>query len=165
MREYRDSKWGYRPFSEWIWKNYDGTDRVIVRDFVKSKSEDTYFMIGTDSQNYSKRSMCTFTTVLIAYNLGRGGSVILHRDRVSYIPNLRQRLLLEAMRSLEVAWNVDSLISSKNIIEIHLDINSNIKFKSGQYKEELVGLVAAQGYKAIIKPYAFAASKAADRKC
>lgn len=155
---------GYRPFSEWTWKNYDGDKIVSINEFLKSH-QDAFFMIGTDSQNYSKKRLCTFTTVLIAYHLGHGGSVILHRDRVVFIDSMRQRLLLEAMRSLEVAWYMDSKVQSKNVIEIHLDINSNLKYKSAHYKDELIGLVSSQGYRTLIKPNAWAASGAADRKC
>jgi len=154
----------YKPFDEWIWKSYDGMSRVNVDEFVSNHHED-FFLIGTDSQNYSKKKMCVFTTVLIAYKMYKGGAVIIHRDKVPFIQSLRQRLILEAMRSLEVAWHIDSKVSSKNIIEIHLDVNPSLKFRSGQYKEELVGLVAGQGYKAIIKPDAWAASGVADRKC
>lgn len=155
---------GYRPFSEWAWRNYDGDKKVIVDDFLAAHQED-FFMIGTDSQNYSKKPNCVFTTVLIAYKLGRGGSVILHKDKVPFIDSLRQRLLLEAMRSLEVAWYMDAKVPSKNVIEIHLDINSNLRYRSAQYKNELIGLVSSQGFRTLIKPDAWAASGAADRKC
>ena len=154
----------YRPFSEWTWKNYDGDKNVSVDEFISNHMED-FLIIGTDSQNYSKKRICVFTSVLIAYKLYKGGSVILHRDRVPYIDSIRHRLLLEAMRSLEVAWHVDSRVSDKNIIEVHLDINANLKYRSAQYKSELVGLIASQGFACVIKPHAFAASGIADRKC
>lgn len=155
---------GYRPFNEWTWKNYDGDKKIVLDDFLANHQED-FFMIGTDSQNYSKKRMCVFTTVLIAYKMGRGGSVVIHRDKVPYIQSLRQRLLIEAMRSLEVAWYMDSKVPSKNIIEIHLDVNANLRYRSAQYKDELIGLVASQGFAYAIKPDAFAASGVADRKC
>jgi len=166
VKEIKESKWGYRPFDEWAWKSYDGKRKMFVVDFVNAQPKDeTFFMIGTDSQNYSKKRICIFTSVLIGYRLHHGGSVIIHRDKVPYMQSLRQRLLMEAMRSLEVAWHIDSLVPSKNIIEIHLDVNANTKFKSGRHKDELIGLVASQGYRCLIKPDAWAASGAADRKC
>lgn len=155
---------GYKPFSEWGWRNYDGDVSVEVDDFLAAHQED-FFMIGTDSQNYSNKRMCIFTTVLIAYKMGKGGAVILHKDKIPFVESLRQRLLMEAMRSLEVAWYIDSKVPSKNIIEIHLDVNANLKYKSAKYKDELIGLVAGQGYSVLIKPNAWAASKSADRKC
>jgi len=154
----------YAKFDEWIWKDFDGKKRVNIDEFI-ANHPDCFFIIGTDSQNHNKRRQCVFTSVLIAYTLGRGGAVIMHRDRVALIDSLRQRLLLEAMRSLEVAWHLDSRVNDKNIIEVHLDVNSNLKWRSAQYKEELVGLVVSQGFSAVLKPNAFGASKVADRRC
>lgn len=159
----KKNEYGYAPFSEWLWRNYEGTTIVSIDDFIAAHQED-FFFIGTDSQNYTKRRSCTFTSVLIAYKMGQGGCVILHRDRTPYMAHLRQRLLMEAMRSLEVAWYTSKKIPANSVIEVHLDVNQNLKYKSGQYKDELVGLVASQGFKAITKPDAFAASRVADHK-
>ena len=161
----KTEKYNYLPFKEWKWRSYDGKNRIDIEEYVKSKRDDCYFFIGTDSQNYSKKRNCVFTSVLIAYKMHRGGSVVIHRDTVSYMDSLRQRLLMEAMRSLEIAWWLTQHIPKDNVIGIHLDVNQSLKFKSGQYKDELVGLVCAQGFQAIVKPDSFAASKCADRKC
>jgi len=153
----------YPKFSKWVWRNYDGTNIVSVENFIKMHYKD-FFFIGTDSQNYKKHWQCVFTTVLIAYKLRHGGSVITHTDKVSYITSLRQRLLLEAMRSLEMAWFLDGKIPKESVISIHLDVNSNIKWESAKYKNELVSLIASQGYKCLVKPDSFAASCVADNK-
>ena len=154
----------YKPFDEWKWRSYDGKRRVKVEEFVESHKDD-FFFIGTDSQNYSKKQQTIFTTALIAYKFRHGGSIVIHRDRGRFIDALRQRLLMEAMYSLEVAWFLDSKIPKESIIGIHLDVNRNLKFKSAQYKDELVGLIVAQGYNALIKPDAWAASSVADSRC
>jgi predicted RNase H-related nuclease YkuK (DUF458 family) len=159
----RERKPDYLPFDQWTWKNYDGTEKININDFInKHNEEDRYFIIGTDSQN---DKLCIFTTVLIAYKLGKGGTIIMHRDKVPYVQSLRQRLVMEAMRSLEVAWHIDPMIASKSTVEIHLDVNPNIKFNSGKYKEELVGMIVGNGFLCRIKPNAVGASKCADRKC
>ena len=154
----------YPPFTDWKWKRYDGP-KADLDEFIEDR-KDQMFFIGTDSQNYLKRKkICDFTTVLIAYQMGRGGAVLTHTDRVACMDSLRQRLLLEAMRSLETAWYLDSKVNSDNIIGIHLDVNSNLRYKSAKYKDELVGLVAAQGFNALIKPDSWAATTVADSKC
>jgi len=155
----------YGPFDTWKWKDYEGVKMVNVNDFVANHLQDYYYFIGTDSQNYSKKQICVFTTVLIAYKLHKGGSVIIHKDKVPFMKNLRQRLLMEAMRSLEAAWYLVKVIPDKNVIRIHLDVNQNLKFESGKYKDELIGLVVSQGFECLVKPDAFAASKVADKKC
>lgn len=154
----------YPEFSSWEWKSYDGTQKVDIQNFIKSNL-DADFYIGTDSQNYQRgKKHCIFTTVVVAYRKGRGGSIVLHTDKTNYMEHLRQRLLLEAMRSLETGWCVEKLIKKNSIVTIHLDVNENLKYKSAQYKDELVGLVMAQGFKAQWKPYSWAASGVADSK-
>lgn len=156
----------YAPFAEWVWRSFDGKKKVDIDEFISAHKED-FFMIGTDSQNYSKNSVCKFTSALIAYRMGRGGSVIISTDKMPFMDKtrLRQRLLLEAMRSLEVAWYLDSKVNDKSIIQVHLDVNPNLKWRSSQYKEELVGLISSQGFKYAIKPDSFAASGVADKRC
>lgn len=160
----KKERWGYAPFDMWQWRSYDGKDTVSIDSFIERHKGD-YFFIGTDSQNYSKKHCCIFTTVLIGYKTGHGGSVILHRDRVPFMDALRQRLLMEAFRSLEAAWYLDKKISDKSLIAIHLDVNKNLKYKSAKYKDELVGLITGQGFPCSVKPDAFAASCTADKKC
>jgi len=152
----------YKGFDEWAWRSYDGKKSLDIKDFIETH-RDRHFFIGTDSQNYKKKNRrCVFTTVLIAYCMGKGGTIATHIDKVDYVESLRQRLLIEAMRSLEVAWFLDRHVPAKNIIGIHLDVNSNLKYRSGQYKDELVGLVMSQGFRALVKPDAWAASSVAD---
>lgn len=160
----KKERWGYGSFETWQWRSYDGKRVVNVNEFIEAHKGDLFF-IGTDSQNYSKKHACIFTTVLIGYKMHHGGSVIIHRDKVPYMEALRQRLLMEAMRSLEAAWYLDKQISDKNVIGIHLDVNKNLRFKSAKYKNELVGLVTSQGFNASVKPDAWAASCTADKKC
>lgn len=151
-------------FSTWNWKTYTNHNKADINHFVeKHKMADFY--IGTDSQNHSKKKSCVFTTALIAYTMGRGGSILTHTDSLPLITNLRERLLMEAMRSLEVAWYLNTMISSEVVVSIHLDVNENLKYKSGKYKDELVGLIMAQGFKVSHKPHSWAASSVADSRC
>lgn len=154
----------YKPFAEWQWRDYYGKRNVDVTEFI-TKHKDRHFFIGTDSQNYSKKPTTVFTTALIAYKLGKGGTIILYKEKVTRMEHLRQRLLMEVMRSVETAWFLDGLIPSSQIIGIHIDVNQSLKFKSGRYKDELVGFVAGQGFKALTKPDAWASSSVADSRC
>ena len=161
MKKSRD----YPPFHEWKWKTYDRKKTVELDEFIERHTEDVFF-IGIDSQNYLKRRRtCVFTTALIAYTQGKGGNIILHTDTVPAITNLRPRLLIEAMRSLEIAWYLSEKIPAENLIGIHLDVNKSLKFKSGQYHDELSGYIMAQGFKCFTKPDAWAASSTADKVC
>jgi len=153
-------------FSIWDWKNYSEQKKVDLDAFIKKHREKgAKFYVGTDSQNHPKKKACVFTSALIAYTMGFGGSIITHSDKLPIIENLRERLLMEAMRSLEVAWYLNTKIPQENVITIHLDVNENVIFKSGKYKDELVGLIMAQGFSVSHKPHSWAASSVADRRC
>ena len=153
----------YSPFEKWQWNNFAGDKTINIDDFIKTNIEN-YFFIGTDSRNSPELKKSIFTTVLVAYKFGKGGIIIIHKENTRLMDSLRQRLLTEAMMSLEVGWFLNTKIPPENLIAIHLDVNASLKFKSGKYKDELVGLVAAQGFNAIVKPDAWAATSVADSK-
>jgi predicted RNase H-related nuclease YkuK (DUF458 family) len=46
---------------------------------------------------------------------------------------------------------------------VHIDANPVERHKSSAYVQDLVGLVVSQGFRAVIKPDSWAASRAADR--
>lgn len=153
-----------KPFEEWVWRTYYDHIITSLDDFInKYKLEDDrYFFIGTDSQLYTKDQKTKFNTVLVAYQLHKGGVILSSTNTERYISSLRERLLFETWRSIELAFYLNDQISSDKMITIQLDINSNLKYKSAHYKDELVGMVVGQGFNAIIKPDAWAASGVAD---
>tara|TARA_Y100000310_G_scaffold210784_1_gene211398 strand:+ start:1916 stop:2308 length:393 start_codon:yes stop_codon:yes gene_type:complete len=117
--------------------------------------------VGTDSQIKGMR--ITFTTAVVLLNVGRGGICyykrdIVHDKRDEY--SLRRRLLTEVWKSVEVAMQLDVLDCP---LQIHIDANPNLRFKSNRYIRELVAMVAGQGYDYRTKPYAWAAQTVADK--
>lgn len=153
---------GYKKFTEWEWKTFSG-ENVNIDDFLNTNKNDDFFYIGTDSKSVSGHSY--FTTAIVAYKKGIGGKILIHKNVINKIDNIRQRLLIEAMMSLECAWYINTIVSNSSIIHIHLDINSNLKFPSAHYKEELIGLIVSQGFNVKNKPYAWAATVVAHSKC
>jgi len=137
----------YPSFSEWTWKSFSNPNKTIdVEKFLEVNYErGRIFHVGTDSQVYGEKTH--FVTALIAHIQTGGGEIAIHKykDKMPY-PALRQRLLMEAMRTLEVAWYLDSILPEDGKIRLHVDVNNELKFKSGRYKEELVGMIMGQGY-------------------
>jgi predicted RNase H-related nuclease YkuK (DUF458 family) len=172
----------FRAFDEWEWRHYTNDTVITIKDFI-SKYPQAEFYIGTDSQKHSTKRKkgqkhWKFTTCLVAYTRRRGGNAILSSEivevpehlrgrltREQRLPVLRQRLLNEASRSLQVAWYLNDIVRGDQIITIHLDVNQNLRWDSAKYKDELVGYVTAQGFNCEHKPNAWAASWAADNKC
>ena len=171
----------FETLEKWKWVRYNGKQEVTLVDFI-NMYPDSKFYIGSDSQKHSTRKKkgkkhWKFTTCLIAHNQTRGGSVIMSSEvidvphhlkgrltREQRLPILRQRLLHEATRSLHVAWFLTNTMRI-NDIEVHVDVNSNSKWDSARYKDEIVGYVTAQGFDCEHKPKSWAASWIADGKC
>jgi predicted RNase H-related nuclease YkuK (DUF458 family) len=92
---------------------------------------------------------------------------------------LSGRLMTETQRSIDLCRYVeqklfdlsiedeleDDKFYTKNLVGISIDVNSDAKYKSGRYKDMLVGMVVGSGYDAYIKPDAYAASAVADSRC
>jgi predicted RNase H-related nuclease YkuK (DUF458 family) len=137
----------YPPFEEWAWKSFSNLNKKIdLENFIQvNYGRGRVFHVGTDSQVHNNKTV--FATALVAHNNRLGGEIAIHKfkDRTPY-PSLRPRLIMEAMRTLEVAWYLDQKLPQDGKIRLHVDVNNDLKFKSGQYKEQLVGMIMGQGY-------------------
>jgi predicted RNase H-related nuclease YkuK (DUF458 family) len=156
------SHFDFKHIAERNWKNYDG-EPLDIEHFIKTHGRERLIFIGTDSQNFTCGQYTKFSTTIIMYDIGRGGVCTMATEKTRYIDNLRERLLRETWVSVETALYVNEVIPSADIITIHVDVNSDMRFKSGKYRDELVGMVAAQGFDVAVKPDAWASSKVADK--
>ena len=172
----------FDPVSEWVWREYESTKKSDPVDFI-SKYKDRLFFIGTDSQSYSKSGTCVFTSVIVAYNYdkelgtGHGATIIRYTDKRAIVPKeaLSAKLIVETQRSIEICKMIEEKLIelsddendyTQNLVGVSIDCNyDEDKGKSGRYKDMLVGMVVAYGWKAFIKPDSFAASAVADNKC
>ena len=77
---------------------------------------------------------------------------------------LKERMLDEVNRSIEVAYELCSLFIAFNVdMEIHADINTNPNFKSNTALKDAMGYIMGMGFAFKAKPNAFAGSKCADK--
>ena len=166
----------YADFKDWRWREFYENITVDLDAFLdKYVAEGRTMNVGTDSKIRGKYTF--FATAIIAHRTNTGGSVIINKAKVPTYPSLRQKLLMEAMRTLETAWYLAARLSDDVRIRLHVDVNNELKWQSGQYKEELVGMIMGQGfvsYKDVIgdpdnyprlvywKPASWAASSVAD---
>lgn len=123
------------------------------------------FYIGTDSQVFVEH-ISYVTCICSRKNHGgyySSGKVFYYKQKLPKrdFPSLRTRMLHEALQSLELAMDLDSIINNK--ISIHLDVGSNLKSKSAVYQKELECLITAQGFDCSCKPNSWSASSVADR--
>lgn len=143
-----------------MWTTLNGKP-IELESFIRENVDKGYtIFIGTDSQRKRKgKRGVTFSTV-IALVKQNEHKLIQKRMVTEKFPSLRDRLIHEAWLSLEVAQIISPLVSED--ITIHLDVNQNPKFKSGQYKNEICGFVKGFGYNYKLKPESWCASAIAD---
>lgn len=127
--------------------------------FIKAvASKDQPVHIGTDSLQCGRYT--AFVTVVAILNPPKGGRAIYSRETVPRITSLRERLLKEVWKSVELGMALAPHIQGE--LNVHVDANPNEKYMSSRYVQELVGLVVSQGFRAHIKPEAWCATHAAD---
>lgn len=152
---------------EKTWKTLAG-EKVDLRSALETELRavpNAEVIIACDSQQVGKDT--EYVTVVVVHRPTKGGRVFFARERIPRVRELRERLWKEAWRSTELAMDLTATpdigeVFPITVSAIHIDANIDPKHKSSKYVEELVGLVMGQGFKAVVKPEAFAASHAAD---
>ncbi len=143
------------------WKTIDGDvlDQPLAVIRRAMEGQRTVY-VGTDSQQDGK--VTQLVTVVAVHEPGKGGRAFYTVETVGRIASLRERLLREAMLSVQVALEIEPLLSSESILEVHVDANPNVKFKSSAYVKELTALVVSQGLLCVLKPESWAATHLGD---
>ena len=118
--------------------------------------------IGTDSQIFRRKISIATCICFHSENLGCA-KIFYVKERIKKrdYPSLRARMMLEAYRSVELAYELQELVS--NPITIHVDVGDTYRSATARYEQELQNLVTGQGFGCAIKPDSWAASSVADR--
>lgn len=146
--------------SKATWKTLTGVPIADVVDFVRDHAREGQIVhLGTDSLQLARQTR--FVSVVAILTPGRGGRAIWTRVTSPRIQSLRERLLREVWLSVELGLRLEAVIPGD--LHVHIDANPIAQHRSSAYVQELVGLVVSQGFRAVIKPEAWAASRAADR--
>ena len=141
------------------WKTVSGIPVESIEDYVSAASTAGQAVhIGTDSLQTGRYTQ--FVTVVAVLTPHHGGRAAYSREIVPRITSLRERLLKEVWRSVELGLALTGKV--KGELTVHIDANPVVQHMSSRYVQELVGLVVGQGFKALIKPEAWAASHCAD---
>lgn len=141
------------------WKTLSGDKVEDIHKFVKDAAvAGQPVHIGTDSLQTGRYTQ--FCTVIAILNPGKGGRAAYCREVTTRITSLRERLLKEVWKSVEIAMELAAVVPGE--LTVHVDANPQEKHMSSKYVQELVGLVVGQGFKVQIKPNSWCASHAAD---
>ncbi|MCX6207793.1 MAG: ribonuclease H-like YkuK family protein [Bacteroidetes bacterium] len=120
--------------------------------------------IGTDSQ--VKGEDTEFATVIVFLREQNGGFMYIHNEKTKTKYHIKERMLVEVAKSIEVAYELCDLFIEHHIeMEVHADINTNPQFKSNDALREAMGYILGMGFAFKAKPEAFASSCCADKIC
>ena len=118
--------------------------------------------IGTDSQVHGKSS--EFATVIVFLREKRGGFMFIHNDKTTQKLSIKERMLMEVSKSVEIAYHLCDLFDVYDVdMEVHADINTNPHFQSNAALHEAMGYILSMGFAFKAKPEAFASSSCANK--
>lgn len=155
---------------EQLWRKLDG-ERIIrpmedeIRGVLRREKEignELKVCIGTDSQ--VKGRITDFATVIVFIRKRKGGFMYIRNVTTTRKMNIRERMLLEVAKSIDVAYGFCRLFTLYGVeMEVHADINTNPAFKSNDALKEAMGYILGMGFVFRAKPEAFASSNCANR--
>lgn len=139
---------------------YDAVEQTIQRETAAGYK--LKVCIGTDSQVYGDTT--DFATVIVFLREKRGGFMYIHTYKRTIPMSLRERLIREVGKSVEVAYSLCELFDKYDIaMEVHADINTDPHFQSNVALKEAMGYIRSMGFVFKAKPDAFASSSCADK--
>jgi len=128
----------------------------------RAMGHDLKVCIGTDSQVKGKET--EFATVIVFIRKGKGGFMYIHNETTAQKMSIKERMLLEVAKSIEVAYPLCNIFSRYSVdMEVHVDINTNPNFKSNDALKEAMGYIMGMGFVFKAKPDAFASSCCANK--
>ena len=141
-------------------------DYDAIREEISASPADSSVYIGADSKVYSSqgRAMVAYVTVIILHVSSAKGAKIFRSHRTDYYHGqIRQRLMNEVTDAIQAGLEISEVIGDRGF-EIHLDINTDTRYKSSEIIKEATGYVLGTlGFEPKLKPEAYAASCVADR--
>ena len=133
---------------------------VLMRE--RETGHEMKVCIGTDSQVKGKET--EFATVIVFIRKGKGGFMYIHNESTKQQMSIKQRMLMEVGKSIDVAYALCNIFSRFSVdMEVHADINTNPNFKSNDALKEAMGYIVGMGFAFKAKPEAFASSNCANK--
>jgi len=138
----------------------DAVEQAIVRE--TKAGHRLKVCIGTDSQVRGK--VVEFATVIVFLREKKGGFMFISNYRMEQKMRIKERMILEVAKSVEVAYAMCDLLDRYNVeLEVHADINTDPSFQSNKALKEAMGYILGMGFVFKAKPDAFASSYCADK--
>lgn len=135
-------------------------EAAIIRE--KGLGHKLKICIGSDSQ--VRGGVIEYATVIVFLREKKGGFMFIQNTRVQAKVSLRERMITEVAKSVEVAYSLCDLLDEHDVaLEVHADINTDPHFQSNTALKEAMGYILGMGFVFKAKPDAFASSSCADK--
>jgi predicted RNase H-related nuclease YkuK (DUF458 family) len=153
-----------------IWRTFSGEPLPLpvkraVEEAIVKETQAGYKLkvcIGTDSQVRGDET--EFATVIVFLREKHGGFMYICNDKTRQKHSIKERMLVEVAKSIEIAYELCDLFNTYDIdMEVHADINTNPQFKSNEALREAMGYILGMGFAFKAKPEAFASSCCANK--
>ncbi|NBC06148.1 MAG: hypothetical protein GVY26_03040 [Bacteroidetes bacterium] len=152
------------------WRRLNGTrielpikeavEQTILRE--KEAGHRLKVCIGSDSQ--VRGDVIEFATVIVFLREKKGGFMFISNSKERAPMGLRERMILEVAKSVEIAYALCDLLDKHEVeLEVHADINTDPHFQSNTALKEAMGYILGMGFVFKAKPNAFASSSCADK--
>ncbi|HUR30390.1 MAG TPA: ribonuclease H-like YkuK family protein [Saprospiraceae bacterium] len=152
------------------WRRFNGERieediLIAVRSTVEKEIAHGFRLkvcIGTDSM--VRGPIVEYATVIVFLREKKGGFMFIYNERSEKQVSLRERMITEVWKSVDVAYKLCDLLDEFDIeLEVHADINTDPHFKSNEALREAMGYILGMGFVFKAKPDAFASSYCADK--
>lgn len=138
----------------------EAVEKAIIRE--TKQGHRLKVCIGSDSQVRS--GVIEFATVIVFLREKKGGFMFISNSKETKPMGLRERMIAEVARSVEVAYALCDLLDAYKVeLEVHADINTDPHFQSNTALKEAMGYIIGMGFAFKAKPDAFASSSCADK--
>jgi len=138
----------------------DAVEETILRE--KEAGHRLKVCIGSDSQ--VRGGIIEFATVIVFLREKKGGFMYISNSKEKAPMGLRERMILEVAKSVEIAYSLCDLLDKHKVeLEVHADINTDPHFQSNTALKEAMGYILGMGFVFKAKPNAFASSSCADK--
>lgn len=138
----------------------DAVEKTIIRE--KELGHKLKVCIGSDSQ--VRGGSVEYATVIVFLREKKGGFMYIQNSRENRTMSLRERMIFEVSKSIEVAYALCDLLDKHDVaLEVHADINTDPHFESNVALKEAMGYILSMGFEFKAKPDAFASSSCADK--
>ncbi|HRF26757.1 MAG TPA: ribonuclease H-like YkuK family protein [Ferruginibacter sp.] len=153
-----------------LWRKFNGDQielpiKEAVEEAIRRETSQGYKLkvcIGTDSQVKGRET--EFATVIVFLREGHGGFMFIHNEKTLQKFSIKERMLVEVAKSIEIAYELCSLFTEFDVdMEVHADINTNPQFRSNEALREAMGYILGMGFAFKAKPEAFASSSCANK--